>query len=74
MGIIQKLTRLSETGEVKIISIQENTEYWYNVEYIDLVERMTIDSYMPTLEKAIESVYSQLQHYNSKINMENLFK
>jgi len=66
MGILQKIQRLSESGDLKITSIQENNEYWYKVTYIDKSEKMTIDSYMPTLQKSIESVYSQLQHYNMK--------
>jgi hypothetical protein len=71
MGIVQKIKNMSESGTLVITAnyyIDNNQmDYpWYYVTYKD--NDLEITSEMPTIEAAIESVYSQIGIYNAKVN------
>ena len=70
MGTIQKLTRLSESGNIVITSVNDDNEFWYNVQYTN--DELQTYSYMPTLKAAIDAVYREMELYNTKINMSKI--
>jgi len=72
MGIVQKIKNMSESGKLEIeahyFKDDNQMDYlWYYVAYQDS-DGAEIASEMPTLEAAIESVYSQIGIYNAKVN------
>lgn len=78
MGIVQKIKNLSESGELKITTNYYHDDnqigyFWYYAQYEES-NKVLITSEMPTLEQAINSVYSQLEQLHIKENISRLFE
>lgn len=78
MGTVQKIKNLSESGELSITANYYHDDnqigyFWYYAKYTE-PDGLEITSETPTLEQAINSVYSQLEHLHIKENMEWLGK